>query len=112
MLLFIVWGNIIYGMNHILQGLSDGMKGGYILYIVTNCDYGSGFVETLMDSSLVHLMLVEKCDSVPLGLAHDGCTMYCHLVLSTLMTLLGPSADILYVGTQKDKLGMKFSKAI
>ena len=86
--------------------------GGIKRYLVTRLEYGSGFDESLMDSSLVHLMLVEKCDSVPLGLAHDGCTMYCHLVLSTLMTLLGPSADILYVGTQNDKLGLKFAKAL
>ena len=76
MLLFKVWGNIIYGMNHILQGLSDGMKGGDIRYIVTNCDYGSGFVETLMDSSLVYLMIFMNHDSLPLGLAHDSCVMY------------------------------------
>ena len=33
-------------------------------------------------------------------------------VLSTQMALLRPSADILYVGTQKNKLGLKFSKAL
>ena len=66
-------------MNHILEGLSDGMKGGDIRYIVTSRDYGSGFVETLMDSSLVHLMLFMNHDSFPLGLAHDSCAMYCHL---------------------------------
>ena len=32
-------------MNHILQGLSDGMNGGDIRYIVANRDYGSGFDE-------------------------------------------------------------------
>ena len=39
----------------------------------------SGFDKSLMDSNLVHLMLVEKCDSLPLGLTHDGCALYCHL---------------------------------
>ena len=76
MLRFKVWGNIIYGMGHILQGLSDGMKGGGIRYIVTNRDYGSGFVETLMESSLVHLILFVNRDSLPLVLAHDSCAMY------------------------------------
>ena len=42
------------------------MKGGDSRYIVTSRDYGSGFAETVMDSSLVHLMLVEKCDNLPL----------------------------------------------
>ena len=58
------------------QGLSDGMKGGDIRYIVTSHDYGCGFVEMLMDSSLVHLMLFVNHDSVPLGLAHDSYAMY------------------------------------
>ena len=31
-------------------------------------------------------------------------------LLSTQMALLHPSADILYVGTQKDILGLKFAK--
>ena len=52
--MFNVWGDIVYGMNHILQGLSDGMKGGDIRYIVANHDNRSGFVEMIMDSSLVH----------------------------------------------------------
>ena len=77
--MFKVWGNIIYAMDHILHGLSDGMKGGDIRYIVTNRDYGSEFVEMLMDSSLVHLMLFMNHDSLPLGLAHDSCAMYCQL---------------------------------
>ena len=34
------------------------------------------------------------------------------LVLSTQMTLLRSSTDILYVGTQKDMLGLKFSKTL
>ena len=50
------------------QGLSDGMKGGDNRYFVTSHDYGSGFVEMLKDSNLVHLMLVEKCDSLSLRL--------------------------------------------
>ena len=33
-------------------------------------------------------------------------------LLSTQMALLRPSADILYVGTQKDILGLKFAKAL
>ena len=65
---FKVWGDIIYGMNHILQGLSDGMKGGMKRYLVEINDYGKRFVETIMDSSLVHLMLVGKCDILPLRL--------------------------------------------
>ena len=52
------------------------MKGGDIRYIVTHRDYGSGFVETLMDSSLVHLMLFVNRDNIPLGLAHDICALY------------------------------------
>ena len=52
------------------------MKGGDIRYIVTNHDYGSGFVEMLMDSNLVHLMLFMNRDILPLGLAHDSCAMY------------------------------------
>ena len=58
------------------QGLSDGMKGGDIRYIVTSCDSGSGFVETSMDSSLVHLMLLVNHHILPLGLTHDSCAMY------------------------------------
>ena len=55
------------------------MQGGIKRYLVTRLDYGSGFDKSLMDSILVHLMLVEKCDNLPLGLAHDGCALYCHL---------------------------------
>ena len=61
------------------QGLSIGMEGGIKRYLVTRLDYGSGFNESLMDSILVHLMLIEKRDNLPLGLAHDGCVMCCHL---------------------------------
>ena len=52
------------------------MKAGDNRYFVTSRDYGSGFVETVMDSSLVHLMFFMNCDSVPLGLAHDSYAMY------------------------------------
>ena len=55
------------------------MEGGIKRYLVTRLDYGSGFDKSLMDSILVHLMLVEKCDSLHLVLAHDGCALYCHL---------------------------------
>ena len=51
--------------------------GGIKRYLVTRLDYGSGFEDSLMDSSLVDLMLVEKPDSLPLGLAHDGWVLYC-----------------------------------
>ena len=44
------------------------MKGGMKRYLVASRDYGSGFVETIMDYSLVHLMLVEKRDSLPIRL--------------------------------------------
>ena len=52
------------------------MKGGDTLYIVINRDYGSGFVEMIIDSSMVHLMLFVNHDSLPLGLGHDSCAMY------------------------------------
>ena len=55
------------------------MKGGMKQYLVTNRDYGSGFDDLLMESILVYSMLVEKHDNLPLGLAHDGCALYCHL---------------------------------
>ena len=55
------------------------MEGGIKRYLVTRLDYGGGFDKSLMDSILVHLMLIEKHDSLPLGLAHDGCALYCHL---------------------------------
>ena len=48
------------------QVLSDGMKGGDNRYFVTSRDCGSGFVETLKESNPVHLMLVQKCDSLSL----------------------------------------------
>ena len=51
----------MYGMNHILQGLSDGMKGGDIRYIVANCDYGSGFDEMIMAYSSSPLVVTCKC---------------------------------------------------
>ena len=52
------------------------MKGGDIQYIVANHDYGSGFDEMIMDSSLVHLMFFVNHDSLPLGLDHDSRAMY------------------------------------
>ena len=67
--MFNVWGDIVYGINHILHGLSNGMKGGDNRYSVTSRDYGSGFVVMLMDSSLVHLMLIKNIDSLPLRLS-------------------------------------------
>ena len=48
-------------------------------YLVKRLDYESGFDKSLMDSSLVHLMLIKKCDKLLLGLVHDGCALYCHL---------------------------------
>ena len=63
----------------IFQGLSVGVDGVINRYLATRLDYGSGFDDSLMDSSLLHSMLVEKCDSLPLCLAHDGCALYCHL---------------------------------
>ena len=63
-----IWGDMIYGINHTFQGLSVGMEGGMKRYFVTSCDYGCGFVDSLMDSSLVHLMLIEKNDSLPIRL--------------------------------------------
>ena len=70
---------MIYGINHTFQGLSVGMEGGNNRYLATRHDYGSGFDKMLMDSILVHLMLVKKHDILPLGLAHDGCTLHYHL---------------------------------
>ena len=61
MLRFNIWGDIVYGMNHILQGLSNGMKGGDIRYIVANCDYGSGFDETIMAYSSSPLVVTCRC---------------------------------------------------
>ena len=55
------------------------MQGGIKRYLVTRLDYGSGFDDSLTDSSLLHSKLIEKCDSLPLCLAHDGCALYCHL---------------------------------
>ena len=52
------------------------MKGGDNIYFVTSRDYGSGFVEMLMDSSLVHLMLFVNRENLPLGLAHNSYAMY------------------------------------
>ena len=66
--MFNIWGDIVYGINHMFQGLSNGMKGGDNRYSVTSRDYGSGFVVMLMDSILVHLMLVGKRDSLPIRL--------------------------------------------
>ena len=63
----------------IFQGLSVGVEGGINQYLATRLDYGSGFYDSLIDSILVHSMLVEKCDILPLGLAHDGCALCCHL---------------------------------
>ena len=81
-LMFNIWGDIVYGINHISQGLSDGMKGGDIQYNVTNRDFGSGFVEMLMDSVLVHLMLFMNRDNLPLGLAHNSYAMYLEFGIS------------------------------
>ena len=47
-------------MNHTVQGLSNGTKGAMKQYLEAICDYGSGFMGTLMGSNLVHLMLVGK----------------------------------------------------
>ena len=60
-----VWGDIIYGINHTFKGLCVGVEGGMKRYFVTSRDYGSGFVETLMNSSLVHLMHVGKHENLP-----------------------------------------------
>ena len=66
--MFKVWGDMIYGINHTFQGLIIGMEGGNNRYLATRHDYGSGLDKMLMDSSLVHLMLVEKHDILPLRL--------------------------------------------
>ena len=55
-------------MNYTIQGLNNGMKGGMKQYLEASRDYGSGFMGTLMGSNLVHLMLVGKCDNLPLRL--------------------------------------------
>ena len=59
-LMFNVWGDMIYGINLTFQSLSIGMEGGNNQYLVTKLDYGSGFDVSLMDSSLVHLMVLVK----------------------------------------------------
>ena len=53
-------------MNHMIQGLSNDMEGGMRHYLGETHDYGSGFMETIMGSNLVHLMLVGKCDNLPI----------------------------------------------
>ena len=63
----------------LFQGLSVGVEGGINRYLVTRLDYGSGFDNSLMDSILVHSMLLERHDGLPFGLAHDGYALYCHL---------------------------------
>ena len=35
-------------MNHTIQGLSNDMEGGMKDYLGASCDYGSGFMETIM----------------------------------------------------------------
>ena len=68
-LMFKVWGiDVLYGMNHMIQGLSNDMEGGMKHYLGASRDYGSGFMETIMGSNLVYLMLVGKRDSLPLRL--------------------------------------------
>ena len=59
---------MIYGINHTFHGFSVGMEGGVNRYLVTKLDYGSGFDVSLMDSSLVQLMLLGKRDNLPLRL--------------------------------------------
>ena len=49
----------------LFQGLNVGVEGGINRYLATRLDYGSGFDNLLMESSLVHSMLVEKHDSFP-----------------------------------------------
>ena len=55
-------------MNHTIQGLSNGMEGGMKHYLGESHEYGSGFIETIKGSNLVYLMLVGKCDSLPIRL--------------------------------------------
>ena len=55
-------------MNHTIQGLSNDMEGGMKHYYGVSRDYGSGFMETIMGSNLVHLMVVRKRDSLPIRL--------------------------------------------
>ena len=55
------------------------MEGGIKQFLVTRLDYGIGFDKSLMDSSLVHLMLFIKCSRFSLGLAHTNYALYCHL---------------------------------
>ena len=40
----------------------------------------SGFLYGFNGFQLVHSMLLGERDNLPLGLAHDGCVMCCHLV--------------------------------
>ena len=39
----------------------------------------SGFLCRFNGFQLVHSMCLDKRDSLPSGLAHKGCAMYCHL---------------------------------
>ena len=47
-LMFKVWGDMVYGINHTFQGLSIGMEGGIKRYLVIRFDYGSGFDKSLI----------------------------------------------------------------
>ena len=70
------------------------MKGGHNRYFVTSRDYGSGFVETLMNSTLVHLMLVGKRDSLPLRLGSRWMCIALSLGFHCLALRIGMSMDM------------------
>ena len=68
--------NIWY--KHMVAGFKLYVRGGHVVLQWHNT-MESGFLCRFNGFQLVHSMCLDKRDSLPSGLAHKGCAMYCHL---------------------------------
>ena len=66
---------ITYGRNHMIAGFN--ISCGRLSYVVMqgNINYGEWVLYGFSGFQLVHSMLLEKCDNLPLCLDHDGCAL-------------------------------------
>ena len=66
---------ITYGRNHMIAGFNPSCGKWTYIAMQRNLNYGEWVWYGISGFQLVHSMLLGERDSLPLGLAHDGCAL-------------------------------------
>ena len=74
---FSFWGGetITYGRNHMITGFKPSCDKWTYIAMQQNLNYGEWVLYGINGFQLVHSILLEKRENLPLGLAHDGCAL-------------------------------------